>query len=245
MAISGPKKTNRIKDAKALIETVLRLEPQTAAFDCDGTLWSGDAGEGFLKWELDRKLVSDDVVRRMRARYAQYEAGKVPEAEMCGEMVTMHAGLFNSDVARAAEQFFINDIDTGIFPEMRELLANLRFRRCDVWLVSSSADWLIQAGARRFGVAPDHVLATTVAVEKGKATDKLIRVPNAAGKSDALKEHLKEPVDVAFGNSKWDVEMLASARQAFVINPTAELVQLADQRSWPVYLPNSNAPRKR
>ena len=27
----------------------------------------------------------------MRARYADYKAGKVSEDDMCGEMVTMHA----------------------------------------------------------------------------------------------------------------------------------------------------------
>ncbi len=29
----------------------------------------------------------------MRARYAEYKAGKVSEDDMCGEMVTMHKGL--------------------------------------------------------------------------------------------------------------------------------------------------------
>ncbi len=24
-----------------------------AVFDCDGTLWSGDAGAGFFEWELE------------------------------------------------------------------------------------------------------------------------------------------------------------------------------------------------
>ena len=33
------------------------------AFDCDGTLWSGDAGESFFAWEMDNGLVSDDIAR--------------------------------------------------------------------------------------------------------------------------------------------------------------------------------------
>ena len=33
------------------------------------------------------------------ARYADYKAGKVSEDDMCGEMVTMHSGLAESDRA--------------------------------------------------------------------------------------------------------------------------------------------------
>src|SRR5258708_7351403 len=90
----------------SLIESVLRLSPRLAVFDCDGTLWSGDAGEGFFDWELKRGVVSDDVARAIRARYADYRAGKVSEDEMCGEMVTMHAGLREEDILRLSREFF-------------------------------------------------------------------------------------------------------------------------------------------
>ena len=58
------------------IKSVLQLNPRVAAFDCDGTLWSGDAGEGFFSWELDQGLVSEEIARWARARYADYKAGK-------------------------------------------------------------------------------------------------------------------------------------------------------------------------
>ena len=58
------------------INSVLRLQPKFAVFDCDGTLWAGDAGEGFLDWELKRGVVSDEVVRWARPRYADYKSGK-------------------------------------------------------------------------------------------------------------------------------------------------------------------------
>ena len=82
--------SSRIAD---FIQSVLQLKPRLAVFDCDGTLWSGDAGFGFFEWELNRGLVSDDVVRWARARYAEYLAGKVSEDDMCAEMVTINRGL--------------------------------------------------------------------------------------------------------------------------------------------------------
>ena len=74
------------------IGSVLNLKPLVAAFDCDGTLWSGDAGEGFFSWELEleQRLVPAEIARWARSRYADYKAGQVAEEVMCGEMVTMH-----------------------------------------------------------------------------------------------------------------------------------------------------------
>src|ERR1700693_4806710 len=84
------------------IRTVLRLQPRLAVFDCDGTLWAGDAGFGFFDWELTRGLVAEDVVRWARARYVDYLAGGVSEDDMCAEMVTINRGLPVADVVRAA-----------------------------------------------------------------------------------------------------------------------------------------------
>src|SRR6201995_2938654 len=88
------------------IEGVLALSPRIATFDCDGTLWSGDAGEGFFSWEMERGLVSDEIVRWGRARYTEYRAGKVAEDVMCGEMVTMHHGLREEVVQQACDVYF-------------------------------------------------------------------------------------------------------------------------------------------
>src|SRR6266852_9500664 len=92
--------------AADFIQAVLQLKPQLAVFDCDGTLWAGDAGEGFFDWELTRGVVSDEIVRWARPRYADYKAGRVDEDTMCGEMVTMHRGLPEAQVQKAANEYF-------------------------------------------------------------------------------------------------------------------------------------------
>ena len=114
------------------IESVLSLSPRVAAFDCDGTLWSGDAGEGFFSWELDQGLVSEEIVRWARSRYADYKAGQVAEEVMCGEMVTMHRGLREEIVQQACDAYFAQGIAANIFPEMRQLVERLHQSGCDV-----------------------------------------------------------------------------------------------------------------
>ena len=68
--------TTTLKSADFL-DSVLRLQPQLAVFDCDGTLWAGDAGERFFDWELKRGLLPYDKAGWARACYADYKAGKV------------------------------------------------------------------------------------------------------------------------------------------------------------------------
>jgi len=45
--------------------------------------------------------------------------------------------------------------------------------------------------------------------------------------------------DAAFGNSRWDADMLAIARHPFAVNPSADLERLAGERGWPLYWPDS------
>jgi phosphoserine phosphatase len=96
MSIFTPKQTE-------FIQSVLSLQPRIATFDCDGTLWSGDAGEGFFSWELEHNIVSKEIAAWARARYADYKAGSVAEEVMCGEMVTMHRGLQEKVVQQACD----------------------------------------------------------------------------------------------------------------------------------------------
>jgi phosphoserine phosphatase len=219
------------------VENVLNLKPRVASFDCDGTLWSGDAGEGFFTWELENKFVSDEVIRWARPRYADYRAGKIAEEIMCGEMVTMHVGMREEIVQGACDAYFAKAIAPGIFPEMRDLVQRLLASGCDVWAVSSSNQWVIRSGMRVFGIPQNRLLTAEVAVENGIITDRLIRVPSGPGKSEALRSVLKSGLDCAFGNAIWDREMLAMAKHAFAINPNPNLKEIAIATGWTVYQP--------
>ncbi|MGO8986777.1 MAG: HAD family hydrolase [Terriglobales bacterium] len=222
------------------IASVLSLKPHLATFDCDGTLWSGDAGEGFFSWELDQGFVSPAIISWARPRYAAYRAGQVPEEVMCGEMVTMHRGLKEEKVQQACDTYFAQSIAPNIFPEMRQLIERLRASQCDIWAVSSSNQWIIRSGMRYFGIPDNRILAAEVAIHNGVITDRLIRVPSGPGKTEAIRSVLKSPPDCAFGNAIWDREMLALSKNAFAINPNPDLKEIAIANSWRIYQPEIN-----
>ncbi|HZQ94204.1 MAG TPA: HAD-IB family phosphatase [Candidatus Sulfotelmatobacter sp.] len=224
--------------SQKFLESVLALRPRVAAFDCDGTLWSGDAGENFFDWEIKQGVVSPEVCQAMRARYLEYKAGKVSEEAMCGEMVTMHYGLSEAAMMKAAREFMTTAFPGRVFPEMQELVRQLHEQGCEIWAVSSSNEWIIRAGLERFGIPPDRILAAKAELQREIVTHRLVRIPSGPGKPKALREVVQKEIDAAFGNSRWDTEMLEMARHAFAVNPNPDLAALARQRGWTVYFPD-------
>jgi phosphoserine phosphatase len=225
------------------VETVLRLAPRVAAFDCDGTLWSGDAGETFFDWEIKRGVVSAEVGRAMRVRHAEYKAGQVSEDDMCGEMVTMHQGMLDASMMEVATEFMTSHFPGRIFPEMTQLVHQLQHKGCEIWAVSSSNEWLIRAGLKQFNIPDNRILAAKAELVNGIVSNKLVRVPSGPGKPAALREVAGKTIDVAFGNSRWDLDMLAMAKHGFAVNPNLDLEAAAQQRGWTIYFPDGTGRR--
>lgn len=224
-------------EAQQFIDSALALKPSLAVFDCDGTLWSGDAGRDFFYWEMDRGLIQPEIARTMRARYDDYLLGEAGEEAMCAEMVTMNSGIACNVLYRAAEEFFEQVVRARIFPEMLELTTKLKQQGCELWAVSSTNNWLIEYGAEQFGFQRDRVLAACVHLENGYASSRILRVPTDELKAAVIREVIGRPVDAVFGNSIHDYAMLDMAKWPFCVNPNADLRKLAEEKSWKVYQP--------
>jgi phosphoserine phosphatase len=126
---------------------------------------------------------------------------------------------------------------------MRELVQLLQKAGCDVWAVSSSNEWVIRAGMKHFDIPENRILATAIEIQDGIITDRLIRIPSGAGKPKALREVAKKNVDAAFGNSRWDLEMLAMAKHGFAVNANSDLEATARERGWTAYFPDGTRSR--
>lgn len=224
-------------------QAVHALAPAIAVFDCDGTLWSGDAGSSFMNWTIERGLVSRDMLDWINRRYLGYQRGEVSELAICGEMVQMYQGLTEAEMRRAAREFFAERIEPNIFPEMLALIHDLRANGAEIWAVSSTNDWVIEEGVTRFNIPPERVLAARVEVRNGIVTNTVLDVPTDEGKVASLARVGITAPDAVFGNSVHDAAMLAIARRAFPVNPSAELLKRSASEGWPVYYPASVAPK--
>jgi phosphoserine phosphatase len=211
--------------------------PKVAVFDCDGTLWSGDSGRGFMDWTLEQGLVSRSTSDWIDNRHRAYRAGKIDEATICGEMVQIYAGLREAELQAAAARYFNEFIQPRIFSELVALVAALRQRGAELWAVSSTNRWVVAEGVRGFGISPERILAADVRVKDGLITSELLQVPTDEGKAVALRRAGLPHPDAVFGNSIHDLAMLELARRAFPVNPSPALVQAAAQRGWGYFRP--------
>lgn len=221
----------------AFVDSVVALSPRVAAFDCDGTLWCGDSGMKFLYWEIEEGLLSTEATQAIMSRYDEYLVKNVSEDLMCGEMVQIHHGIPEKKIREFAARFAQSNVMPQFFPEMESLVEKLRRAGCDVWAVSSTNNWVIEESVKKVGIPADRVLAVRVAIENGVATDRLGEITSGPGKARALREVLKAPLEVSFGNSMFDLEMLELARHPFAVNPNDDLRKIAEQRGWPFYQP--------
>jgi phosphoserine phosphatase len=218
---------------------VLDSNPKVAVFDCDGTLWGGDAGYGFLAWSLDQGLVSRSTIDWIDTRYRAYQQGRVSELEICGEMVRIYAGLREQELRSAAARYVAEFVRGRIFPEMASLVASLRQSGVAIWAVSSTNKWVVAEGVRDFEIPEDRVLAAEVRVIEGVISSEIVDVPTGEGKvATLLRLGIAHP-DAAFGNSIHDLAMLKMARNAFPVNPSPALLAAAAKNGWGYFRPES------
>ena len=91
----------------------------------------------------------------------------------------------------------------------------------------------------------DKTLEMISAAGATVASSERVRVPCAIGfwkrtivlPAWALREMAGKTIDAAFGNSRWDADMLAEARHGFAVNPNPDLEAAARERGWTVYFP--------
>jgi phosphoserine phosphatase len=224
---------------KELEEKIRDIAPGIAVFDCDGTLWGGDAGLGFMNWTLEQGIVSRATADWIDTRHRAYRGGDVSEVQICGEMVQIYAGLHDDELQRVAAQYVQEFVQPQVFAEMLALVEELRGRGTEIWAVSSSNKWVICEGVRMFGIPENRVLAAEVAVKNGIITGDIVDVPTDEGKPESLRRVGITHPDVVFGNSIHDLAMLEIAAHAFPVNPSPALLEAAARNGWGYFRPQA------
>jgi phosphoserine phosphatase len=243
---SRDKADNRLTPAQVEIQKwtaeeferlVFECAPKVAVFDCDGTMWGGDAGYGFMAWSLEQGLVSRSTQDWVDTRYRAYLAGSVSEEAMCGEMVQMYAGLRDSELRAAAGRYVEEFVRGRIFAEMAALVEKMAHAGIELWAVSSTNRWVIAEGLRGSAIPQERILAAEVRVKDGVITSEIVAVPTDEAKAIALRGAGLPAPDAVFGNSIHDLAMLDMARCPFPVNPSPALLEEAAKRGWGYFRP--------
>jgi phosphoserine phosphatase len=193
--------------------------------------------EGDLRALLHRRLAY-----RIVAGYEElWRGGR--EVEGCQWLARLLQGLTPAEAARLAEQAFsreearspgrhvyepaglpgeplVQQAGVRVREPMRRLIAHLRSRGVEVWVVSASPEPLVQAIAlARFGLPPERVVGVRSRLLDGRLTGEPEGVvPFRQGKVEVVAKALGRRPVLAFGDAWTDFEMLLNAERGVLID---------------------------
>lgn len=193
------------------LQTVLSAPGCLWVTDADGTLWSDDIGEGFLKALLrDGALVSPESRGDVWAAYE--ERVRRDKASGYAWAAQLMAGMPEETVRRRAAEFARSFVPEHLYPSMKALLSSAKAKGCETWVVSASNQWVVEAAAPLLGLDPSHAVGIRVAVDDGRLTSRVLEpVTYKAGKVTAVAKFIGRDPTLVTGDSFGDVELLASA----------------------------------
>lgn len=129
-------------------------------------------------------------------------------------------------------------VGVRICEEIRQLMAAMRQRGVEVWIVSASAELWVVPFAACFGVAPEHVVGNQLTLDDaGVMSDELVQPPTyRAGKlARMLVRGQRERAPwMGFGDAMTDFEMLCQTQSLAVVidRGQAELRAHALDKGW-------------
>ena len=235
-----------------VIKALERLGPPgLLAFDADGTLWTGDAGEdvfvhaiqeGFLKdahieealrdVAQDAKLSPEGSVAELCTRiFDAYNTGSFDERLVCEVMTWCYAGHSVQDMRGFAEEALHGEAP-GRVPLADRFNASLvailewaRERGCRCVIVSASPKFVLDAGAARLGFAPDDIVGARPALEgdriQARMDGEVPYGPDKATQGAPLTNG--GPWLASFGDSQFDIDLLRCAKLGVGVNPKPAL----------------------
>jgi HAD superfamily phosphoserine phosphatase-like hydrolase len=187
-----------------------------ATFDWDNTCMQGDIQESVLAW-LDQK----DGGRRMGVfDRLVAEQGKPVAFAWAAEVV---AGMYELEIRELTLKVVEDWLAHGglrVRPEMRDLVAALQRWGWDVWVVSASAEPVVQTVAQLYGVPADRVIGVKLSISSDGLVLPTVSGPMTfrEGKVRAIDRFIGKRPTFAAGDTDTDIEMLHTAKHVLLMD---------------------------
>jgi phosphoserine phosphatase len=217
--------------------TDIPLPDRVAMFDVDGTLWCEKPEYVQLLFFVDglQRAIAERPELAERPEYAAVLTGdqaalaELGLARVALALAETFAGLTPAGFDERVQAFFAGaqhptlgrPLGTAVYQPMLELIAALRQRDVDVFLVTGGGTEFVRGiSLATFGVAPERVVGTMIkyAYERRDEGPTLIRTAEVDGaanegpaKVEALQRHTGRRPIFAAGNSLGDRELLEYA----------------------------------
>ena len=138
------------------------------------------------------------------------------------------AGMTPEAVADLGYDCYVESYQGKFYPEMKQLIANLKEYGFEVWILTASPEFLYQKFlSEELGIPEVNILGMKSVVVNGVLTNEIVLpIPQDDGKANVIPTFIKTRPLVVGGNSRGDMDMLnQSCGLKIVVNPDDETVR--------------------
>jgi len=203
---------------KAIENTVLKLKqqgvPLIAAFDADGTLWNADLGEAFFKFQIDNKLVP--LPPDPWNFYLNLKKKNNDPREAYLWLAQINKGIPFRTLKSWTRASVESASPIPIFVAQKKLIALLQKWDVEIYIITASIKWAVEAGMSLFGLKDENVIGVETIVDsqgivthqqKGEITYLEGKVSALLNKTNGHKPFL------AVGNTMGDYPLIAASSE--------------------------------
>ncbi len=217
-----------------LNSTLTMNERKVAVFDCDGTTFGQVphylADEALYRYadQVLKKRNDKEAKERLEILDRMVKNGNNVGKVYVEDRVHFLAGLSPTDIEMIGYHCYREAYEGKFFPEMKELIANLKEYGFEVWVLTASPEILYQKFvSEQLGIPETNILGAKCVVKDGKTTDEIILpIPQDDGKAHTIETYIKTRPLIVGGNSRGDMDMLnESAGLKIIINPDDKTVR--------------------
>lgn len=214
---------------EAFLESTVPMDTRkVAVFDCDGTLFGQApyylADEALYDYAKRTYAGKNDAKSKEKMKVVdQLLHGDNVGVDFVQNRVRFLSGMTADEIQALGNNMFHEKFQHKMYPEMKQLIANLENYGFEVWILSASPELLYQRFcAEQLGLPEDRILGVKSRVTDGNiVTDELVYpVSQDAGKADVVRTFIKADPLFVGGNSRGDLEMMnTSVGLKLMINP--------------------------
>jgi phosphoserine phosphatase len=220
-----------------LNSTLPMKERKVSVFDCDGTTFGqvphylADEALYQYAYEVLEKRDDKEAKKKLAILDRMVKNGDNVGKIYVEDRIHFLAGLTPDEIETIGFNCYLKSYKGKFYPEMKELIANLKEYGFEVWILTASPELLYQKFvAQEFGISNTNVVGAKCVVAHGKTTNEIILpIPQDDGKANTIETFIKARPLIVGGNSRGDMDMLnESIGLKIVVNPDDEKVRGAN-----------------
>lgn len=223
---------NRIE---AFLNTTITMNTRkVAVFDGDGTVIGQApyylADEALYRYaDLHYKGKTDKLSKKkMAILESMVKDGNNVGKAYVENRVHFLSGMTPTEIEDLGYECYQSSYSNKFYPEMKQLIANLKEYGFEVWILTASPELLYQRFlCEELGIPECNVLGVKSVVVDGKLTDEIIMpIPQDDGKANVIPTFIKTRPLIVGGNSRGDMDMLnQSCGLKIVVNPDNQTIR--------------------